>query len=194
MQTKIQIKSLKLPKLLGDLTHSNQFLKIFSISMAGIIGLALVLIFVLATRAPLVLTLSPNAQPVNQVNLPNPKQEVQAAMRHYLELRYQWTPENVKQKLTEAQAMIHSGAMKAYQGAIANVVKFSIEKQVSQRVYPTDLVTDLDRRTVSILGDRITAIQSLKAAGDLKLELSFDFGPRTRENPWGIYVTKEREL
>lgn len=194
MQTKIQITSLKLPKLLGDLTHSNQFLKIFSISMAGITGLALVLIFVLATRTPIVLTLNPNAQPVNQVNLPNPEQEVQTAMRHYLELRYQWTPENVKQKLTKAQAMIHSGAMKAYQGAIANVVKFSIEKQVSQRVYPTNLVTDFDRRTVSISGDRITAIQSLKAAGDLKLELGFDFGPRTKENPWGIYVTKEREL
>ncbi|MDZ4660416.1 MAG: hypothetical protein SGJ18_02225 [Pseudomonadota bacterium] len=165
----------------------------FSISMAGITILALVLIFVLATRSPVVLTLNPNAQPINQVSLPNPELEVQSAMRRYLELRYQWTPETVKQKLAEALSMIHLSAMKAYLGAAANVVKFSTEKLVSQRVYATILTVDLRRRNVQILGDRITAIQSLKAAGDLKLELSFDFGPRTKENPWGIYVTKELE-
>ncbi len=194
MQTNVQIKSLKLPKLLGDLTHSNQFLKMFSISMAAITGLALVLIFILATRAPILLTLSPTAQPVNQVSLPSPELEVQAAIKHYLELRYQWTPENVKQKLGSAQSMVHASAMKAYLGAAINVAKFSIEKQVSQRVYATNPTVNLDRKIVQIVGDRITAIQSLKAAGDLKLELSFDFGPRTRENPWGIYVTKEKEL
>lgn len=194
MQTNIQIKSLKLPKLLGDLTHSNQFLKMFSVSLAIITMLALTLIFVLATRNPVVLTMNSNAQPINQVSPPNPELEVQAAVRHYLELRYQWTPENVKQKLAAAQSMIYSGAMKAYLGAVVNVVKFSTEKQVSQRVYASTLAVDLDRRIVSIAGDRITAIQSLKAAGDLRLELGFDFGPRTKENPWGIFVTKEREM
>ena len=156
--------------------------------------LALVMIFVLSTRAPIVLTMSQNAQPISQLAPPNAAQEVQAAMRRYLELRYQWTPENVKRQLTDAQAMVHSGAMKAYLGAATNVVKFSTEKQVSQRVYATKFSVDLERRIVSIVGDRITAIQSLKAAGDLKLELGFDFGPRTKVNPWGIYVTKEREL
>ncbi len=194
MQTKFQIKSLKLPQLLGDLTHSNQFLKMFSISMVGITGMALLLIFVLSTRAPSVLTLSPSAQPLNEVPLPNPEQEVQVAMKHYLELRYQWTPENVKRKLSDAQSMIQSGAMKAYLGAVTNVVKFSTEKQVSQRVYATNFVVDLDRKSVQILGDRITSVQNLKAAGDLKLELNFEFGSRTKENPWGIYVTKEKEL
>ena len=194
MQTHIQIKSLKFPKLLGELSHSNQFLKIFSISLIAITMLALVMIFVLSTRAPVVLTMNPSAQPMSQINPPNTEQEVQAAMRRYLELRYQWTPENVKQKLGEAQSMVYSSAMKAYLGAATNVVKFSLEKQVSQRVYATNLTVDLARRTVSIVGDRITAIQSLKAAGDLKLELGFDFGPRTKENPWGIYVTKEKEL
>lgn len=194
MQTNVQIKSLKLPKLLSDLTHSNQFLKMFSISMSAITGLALVLIFVLATRPPVVLTLNANAQPIIQVSLPSPELEIQAAMRHYLELRYQWTPENVRQKLSAAQSMIHASAMKAYLGAVGNVVKFSTEKQVSQRVNATNLSVDLARKIVQIVGDRITAIQSLKAAGDLKLELSFESGPRTRDNPWGIYVTKEREL
>jgi len=194
MQTKIQIKSLKLPKLLGDLTHSNQFLKMFSISMAGVTTLSLIIVLAMSARAPVVLTLNPNAQPLSQVDLPNPEQEIQAAMRHYLELRYQWSPENVKQKLSDAQVMIQPSAMKAYVGAATNIVKFSTEKQVSQRVYCKDPVVDLNQKTVQISGDRITAIQGLKAAGDLRLELSFDFGSRTRDNPWGVYVTKEKEL
>lgn len=194
MQTKIQIKALKLPKLLGDLTHSNQFLKMFSISLVGITGLALTLIFVLSTRAPVVLTLSQSAEPVTQLSPPNPKQEIEVAMRRYLELRYQWAPENVKKKLSDALSMVHSSAMKAYLGAVANVVKFSLDKQVSQRAYATSLKVDLGQKLVYISGDRITAIQSIKAAGDLRLELYFEFGPRNKENPWGIYVTKEKEL
>lgn len=194
MQTKIQIKSLKLPKLLGDLTHSNQFLKMFSISASVLTAICMVLVLLLTMHQPIVLTLNTNAKPVDQVSPPNIEQEVQAALKHYIELRYQWTPENVKQKLAEAQAMIQSSAMKAYLGAVTNIVRFSTEKQVSQRVYPGNPVVDLNRQIVSISGDRITAIQSLKAAGDLKLELGFDFGPRTKENPWGIYVTKEKEL
>jgi hypothetical protein len=194
MQTKIQIKALKLPKLLGDLTHSNQFLKMFSISLSGITALALIIIFVLSTRAPLVLTLSQGAQPLSQMSQAKPEIEIEAAMRRYLELRYQWTPENVKQKLSEAQVMVHASAMKAYLGAVANVVKFSLGKQVSQRAYATGLKVDLGQKLVYITGDRITAIQSIKAAGDLRLELYFEFGPRNKENPWGIYVTKEKEL
>jgi hypothetical protein len=99
----------------------------------------------------------------------------------------------VKEKLNQAQEMIHPSAMKAYLGAAQNVVRFSTEKQVSQRVYGKGFDFDLARKTVQVSGDRITSIQNLKAAGDLKLELTFDFGPRTKDNPWGIYINKEVE-
>lgn len=45
-----------------------------------------------------------------------------------------------------------------------------------------------------IVGDRITSIQSLKAAGDLKLELGFESGPRTFVNPWWVFISKEKEF
>jgi hypothetical protein len=38
----------------------------------------------------------------------------------------------------------------------------------------------------------VTTIQGLKAAGSLRLELSFESGSRAKENPWGLYI-KERE-
>jgi hypothetical protein len=39
----------------------------------------------------------------------------------------------------------------------------------------------------------VTSIQGLKAAGNLKLELTFESGSRTEGNPWGLYISKERE-
>lgn len=75
-----------------------------------------------------------------------------------------------------------------------NVVRFSSERMVSQRVYPGEIQVDLKKGLATISGDRITSIQGLKAAGDLKLELSYESGPRTTLNPWGVYISKEREF
>lgn len=52
---------------------------------------------------------------------------------------------------------------------------------------------DLKNSIAQIIGSRVTAIQNLKAAGELKLQLSFESGPRTKENPWGIYIRQEKE-
>ena len=76
---------------------------------------------------------------------------------------------------------------------MADIIKFSTSKAVAQRIYPDRVAVDLAKRTASISGDRVTAIQGLKAAGDLRLELTFDSGPRTAQNPWGLYILKERE-
>lgn len=193
MQTQIKLKELKLPRMLSDLAHSNQFLKIFSISSLVINFLSLIVIFVLSTRDPVILSFNTSGNLLEPTAIPKPEVEIQAAIKHYLELRYQWGPENVKDKLTQAQEMIHPSAMKAYLGAAQNVVRFSSEKQVSQRVYGKGFDVDLEHKTVRVTGDRITSLQNLKAAGDLKLELAFDFGPRSKENPWGIFITKEIE-
>lgn len=193
MQTQIKLRELKLPKILGDLAHSNQFLKIFSVSSLITNFLSLILIFVLATRSPVVLSFSSGANLLETAQMPKPETEVKAAIKHFLELRYLWSPENVKDKLNLAQTMVQPSAMKSYIGAAQNVVRFSIEKQVSQRVYENSIEVDLEHKTVRVLGDRITSIQNLKAAGDLKLELSFEFGRRTKENPWGVFISKEKE-
>jgi hypothetical protein len=194
MPTTIKLTNLRLPRLLGELSHSNQFLKMFSIISLAINLLGLALIFVLSAREPVVLTFDQTATTLKTSALPKPEIEVQAAIRHYLELRYQWTPANVRKQLEAARLMIHENAIKAYQGAAQNVVHFSTEKQVSQRAYGNSYEVDLTQKLVRITGDRITSIQNLKAAGRLNLELTFEYGPRTKNNPWGVYVTKEVEV
>ena len=193
MNASIKLTATKLPKMLSDLTHSNQFLKVFSISVLGVLAIALVLIVILVSKAPLVLALTPTAGKMQVVELPKADEEVKAAINEYLEKRYKWEPQNVMQKLAEAEAFVLPGSKRAFQGAVANVTKFYIEKLVSQKVYPEKIEVNLEKKVALITGDRVTAIQGLKAAGNLKLELSFESGPRTRENPWGIYIIKEKE-
>lgn len=188
------LSSHKVPKLLGDLMHSNQFLKIFSLAALGISVLAMATTLVLSAKPPLILTLSPNGQEVKkQADLPKAEDQVEAAVRKYIELRYRWEPKNVQSNLASATDFIHPNSRKAFQTSISNVIRFSTEKQVTQRAYPVLVKVNIQDKVVQVLGDRITAIQGMMAAGPLKLELSFESGDRTKENPWGIYISKEKE-
>lgn len=193
MLNKTKLQNSKLPKMLGELIHSNQFLKMFSIyalTLALVTGLALLLVI---TKEPTVLTLNMNGEVVNQVKMPKAEDEVSAAIRAYLDKRYRWTPNDVVKKLKESEVFILPMTLKAFQKSVSKVSTFSTEKMVSQTVYPNEMKVELQKKLVSIIGDRVTAIQGMKAAGDLKLEISFEAGPRTKDNPWGIYVVKERE-
>lgn len=187
------IKIANYPKMIGQLIHSNQFLKVFS-AITLIIAFALViLVFTLALREPTVIPLSPDAMELKSGEMPKAETEVKAAIRKYIEFRYQWKPGDVKQKLEDAKAFISPSSMKAYQAAVANLVEFSVQKVVEQRVYPKEPEVSLEKGAVFVTGDRITSIQGLKAAGGLSLELSFESGPRTEKNPWGVYITREKE-
>jgi len=193
MESKNKIVPSSLPKMLADLSHSNQFLKVFSLCLIGLCSLVILLVTVIGNKEPVVLTLTPSAGVLETTSPPKPESEIQAAVKAYIEKRYKWEPNTVVQRLQEAEAFVLPGSMKAYQAAVANIARFSTEKLVSQRVYPEKLNVNFEKRTVSITGDRITAIQGIKAAGDLRLEVSFESGPRSKVNPWGIYITKEKE-
>ena len=189
----IGLKNAQLPKMIGQLMHSNQFLKAFSISCLVIVFMVLGVILVMATKEPMVITLGPDGKGIERTVLPKAEDQIREGIKRYLEKRYQWEPENVIQKLKESEKFITPQALKAFQGAIGNVAKFSTEKIVSQRIYPNNIEVNLAKNIAFITGDRVTSIQGLKAAGNLKLELTFESGPRTEGNPWGIYISKERE-
>ena len=191
-----QSKNLKmssLPKAIGELTHSNQFLKVFALSALTLVFMVLAIILVIVFKEPQVITLNSDGKTIERVTLPKAEDQIREGIRRYLEKRYQWEPEDVIKKLKESEYFITPQAIKAFQGAVANVAKFSIEKIVSQKIYPAKIEIDLKKQTALITGDRVTSIQGLKAAGNLKLELTFESGPRTQANPWGLYISKERE-
>ncbi|MGE3610278.1 MAG: hypothetical protein AB7I27_11865 [Bacteriovoracaceae bacterium] len=189
----IILKTSSLPKKMSDLIHSNQFLKVFSISALVLVLMALGVILVMINKAPMVITLAPDAKVLERTLLPNAEDQIREGIKRYLKKRYEWEPENVIKKLKESEDFITPKAMKAFQSAAVSVSKFSTEKIVSQKLYPENIEIDLKKSTAFITGDRITTIQGLKAAGNLKLELTFESGPRTSSNPWGLYISKERE-
>lgn len=193
MINKTRLQNARFPKLVGDLMHSNQFLKMFSfyaLILAMVTGLALIFA---VTKDPIVLTLNTKAEIVTEGEAPKAEDQVKEAVNAYLRMRYRWKPENVSAKLKASEAFILPVTLKAFQESVAKVTRFSTEKIVTQTIYPEEMKVDLQQKTVSVLGDRVTSIQGMKAAGDLKLEISFDSGPRTKQNPWGIYVIKEKE-
>lgn len=182
------------PKQLSDLMNSNQFLKIFAVAALGLAIVALITLMTLGFKPPIVISLSESAIEMNQKDsLPKPEDQIQQAAKKYVSLRYKWEPANVVKNLELADAFIHPTSKKAYLAAVSNVVRFSSEKQVSQRAYANLVAVNLQSKTVTVTGDRITSIQGMMAAGPLKVELTFENGDRTKENPWGVYFVKEKE-
>ncbi len=190
---KIKFKAGAFPKMLADLSHSNQFLKMFAIGGLALSLVLSILVFVAFARKPVVIAMTTSAEVLSYVDLPNPESEVRQAIRAYIERRYNWTSQSVDQQLEKARTFVASSAMQNFLQGTANVKRFSKEKVVTQRAYASNFAVDLKRGTVLVTGDRITEIQGMRAAGALNLELGFQSGPRTAENPWGIYIIKETE-
>lgn len=193
MQNNLKLSSSLLPRMMGTLIHSNQFLKVFCFILLCLsVLLTLGLVFSM-NQEPLVITLNNSGNLLEKVGLPKPDDEIKVATKNYILYRYNWEPTNVVKNLKMSESYIFDKSLKAFQGAVSHVAKFSLEKQVAQKAFVELILVNLQSKIIQVKGERVTSIQGLKAAGNLKIELSFDYGPRTKENPWGIYIIKEKE-
>jgi hypothetical protein len=147
----------------------------------------------LTSKGPIVVALSPEGKVLERTSMPKQEDLVGECISHYMEKRYTWGPSDVQKKLKDSALFVSPTSQKAFGEAIANIIHFSLEKQVSQKVYPAKIEVNMQDRTALITGDRVTSIQGLKAVGNLKLQLTFEIREATKENPWGIYITKEKE-
>lgn len=190
---KVKFKAGAFPKMLADLSHSNQFLKMFAVGSLALSLVLSALVFVAFARKPIVIAMTESADILRQVELPKPESEVRQAILAYVERRYNWTSQTVDQQLEKAQTFVASANMQSFLQGTSNVKRFSKEKVVTQRAYASNVAVDLKRGVAFVSGDRITEIQGMRAAGALNLELSFQSGPRNSGNPWGIYIFKESE-
>lgn len=189
----LKLQGISLPKMLSDLTYKYHVLVVLSLGSLVVAALSMIVAFALSTKAPTVMAFSQNAQLLEKSELPKPEDEIKLAITRYINFRYKWDAKTVSENIKKAESFIESKSLAAFQNNMASVVKFSLDRDVLQRVYPNDMKVDLKTQTVFITGDRVTSIQGLKAAGNLNLALEFQSGPRTSNNPWGIYITKEKE-
>ncbi len=193
MNQNIQLKLRKFPQSIGELAHSNQFLKMSAFASYGLCALLIALLTYQTLKPVTVITLSQEGSAVHSGALPRPEVEIERAVREYLKFRYNWDAKNIASQLASAEDFILPSTRKPFESSMKNVMKFTVEKMVAQRAYAEKVQIDLKAGVALVTGDRITAIQGLRAAGDLKLELSVVPGPRTPANPWGVYISKEKE-
>ncbi len=194
MVQKIKLSANQLPQKMAELIHSNQFLKLFSLISLAVLILAFATIILMTTRAPAVIAFDMTANTLEAQKLPDVKLLIERAVVEYIKHRYDWTPNNVNQKLDKARSFINGSHESAFTQATRKVADFSHDKKVIQRAFPTDIQIDLKNQTAKVVGERVTSIMGIRAAGELKVELHFTSGPHTKANPWGVYISKEVEL
>ncbi len=183
----------RVPKMIASTLHSMQFLKLFSVYALILTIITSATIFYLSSKKPVIISMDQSGNVV-QVGVPSLETVVKGSVRTYLQSRYNWTPQSIGKSFKEAESFIHSKVVLQYREAIYKLQKFSVEKGVSQTLYVDSVIVDPSKNQATILGTRITSIQGLKAVGDLKLQLSFESGKHSDKNPWGIYITQEKEF
>ncbi len=189
---KTALTNSKYPKIVTDLASQNYFLKIISYSSLGIITLMLLLLIYSVKRGPEVIALETSGE-VAHVETKITDLQIQTAAREYLKYRYTWDSQTVAAQIQKSQAFIQSNLLSSFQKSMLEVQKFVKDKKVVQRVYPQKIEVDFKNKVITVVADRITEFESLKAATVLKVKLNFDMDDRTPMNPWGVYFTKEVE-
>lgn len=180
------------PKMVGEFAKENFNLKVLSAALIMIVIVVLAMLLYLIKSGPKVIALAENGQ-VAKVETKITDLQIDSAIREYLSYRYNWSEQTIATQLQKAQFFVIPSMSSAFQKAMLEVQKFVKEKKVTQRVYPKNIQIDLKEKKATILADRITEFENLKAATELKLVLQFSVDDRSVVNPWGIFITKETE-
>ena len=182
----------KYPKMVEEFAKANFNLKVLSAALIMIVIVVLAMLLYLVKSGPKVIALAENGQ-IAKVETKITDLKIDSAIREYLSYRYNWSEQTITSQLQKAQFFVIPSMSLAFQKAMLEVQKFVKEKKVTQRVYPKNIQIDLKGKKATVLADRITEFDNLKAATELKLVLDFSVDDRSVVNPWGIFITKETE-
>jgi hypothetical protein len=186
------IETKKYPKMVEEFAKENFNLKVLSAALILIVMVVLAMLLYLIKSGPKVIALGENGQ-VAKVETKVTDLQIESAIREYLGYRYNWSEQTISDQLQKAQFFVMPSMVIAFQKAMLDIQKFVKEKKVTQRVYPKSIQIDLKEKKATIVADRITEFENLKAATEMKLLLQFSVDDRSVVNPWGIFITKETE-
>lgn len=182
----------KYPKIVEEFAKENFNLKMLTAALLFVVTVALILLLYLIKSGPKVIALGENGQ-VAKIETKVTDLQIESAIKEYLTFRYNWDDRNIADQLQKAQFFVVPSMNAAFQKAMLDVQKFVKEKKVTQRVYPKSIRIDLKEKKATIVADRFTEFDNLKAATELKLVVQFTVEERSMINPWGIFITKETE-
>jgi len=178
----------------GEAEAQNAFLRMLLFgALLGLVTQVAALTF-LALRPPILIGLSSKSTEVLSQKEPAREileLEVRRWVEGYVTTHYNWTPQTIDTAFQKASNYVSQEQQKAFWAANTTQLKVAKDKGLSQRFYISSLKLDLDKRRASIEGERVLVVESLRAASIVNLSLSFQLGPRTVENPEGIYISSE---
>lgn len=192
MNNKIVLQTSSFPKAMREFAEENLNLKFLCGVLLAIVTLMLLLVLFLVKQGPMVIALDGSGE-VSKIETKITDLQVEAAIKEYIKHRYSWDEKTVIQEIGKAKFFVLASLAPAFEKSMQETYKFVKEKKVRQRVYPKSVSVDFKEKKVTILADRITEFDNLKAATEMRLSFQFLIDDRTVVNPWGVYITKETE-
>lgn len=192
MKDKISIQLSSYPRAMREFAEENLNIKFLLGALLAVTFLMLILVLYLIKQGPTVIALESSGS-VAAIETKVTDAQIESAAKEYIRHRYSWNEQNISEELAKAKFFVLPSLASAFERSMQETMKFVREKKVRQRVYPKSVTVDLKEKRISVLADRITEFDNLKAATELRLLLQFTVDDRTVINPWGVYVTKETE-
>lgn len=182
----------------GNEEAQNVFLKGL-LSVLGVLFLIQsIALTVLAVRKPVLVAVGPTETKVFNVTPPSDELltvELKRLVRLYIETHYNWDFTTIEKAHAEAARFVSEKFVKAFMAANADQVKQAKEKKITERVYlSSEILVDVKSLTARIPMDRIFSVDGLRVTSPLTLDVTFEYGPRTSQNPEGIYITGEKVI
>lgn len=193
MNKKINLTIQNYPQLVQTFAKENFNLKSLTAVSLALLFVSLLTIVYLIKKDPLVIALD-NTGEVTKIESKVTDLQIQAAVKEYLAHRYSWDDKTITDEMKKAQFFVQPSLASSFERSMGETIKYVREKKVKQRLYPRKFEVDLKEKTVSILADRITEFDGLKAATETKVKLWFEIDDRSIVNPWGVYIGKEQEI
>ena len=192
MKDRISVQLSQYPKAMREFAAENLNIKFLCSGLLAVTFLMLILVLYLIKQGPTVIALESSGS-VAAIETKVTDAQIESAAKEYIRHRYSWDEKSIADELSKAKFFVLPTLASAFERSMQETMKFVREKKVRQRVYPKSVVVDLKEKKISVVADRITEFDNLKAATELKLSLLFTVDDRTVINPWGVYVTKETE-
>jgi hypothetical protein len=179
----------------GNETAQNQILKGLLLVTFALCAIQAIAITCLGLRKPVLIAISSAETRILAPTPPNQEllsAEIKRVISTYLTTHHNWDWSKIHASFEAAANYVGSDFRKKYFEANRDQERIAAEKRISQLFYISDLQLDLKSKTATVHGDRILVIESLRAANPMTFEVAFDYGPRSVQNPEGIYVTAEK--
>jgi len=178
----------------GTEEAQNRFLKGILVFFVVLSAIQTVALCSLALRKPILIAVTQTQSHALAVEPPGAtllESEAKRTVTKFITAHHSWEGAKIEEQLKTASKYVAPQFAPKFLQANAAQMKIAREKNLSQKFFVSEVTVDLGAKVAHVTGERILLIDGLRAANPMQLDVRFDYGARTEENPEGIYITAE---